>query len=289
METKDVCSRVRFQIVRIFLVPFRNRGLENARARLLSLVKKIFRSYLWTSLQGHKMYVNARDKTITPTLLNYGVWEMHETELFKRAVRKGMIVVDLGANIGWYTLIAAKLVGKKGKVYAFEPEPDNCALLRKNVQLNGYSNVIIERKAVLDRYGSIRLFLNSDNLGDHRIYDSHDGRKSITVEGTTLDEYFRNEHDNIDVIKIDIQGAEMAALLGMDRVIKANENLKMFIEFGPTAISRSGFSPREFLNKLFEYGFKIYVIEIQKEFTEQTHVDEIMESCEGKEFVDLFL
>ena len=275
---------VLYQLVSRARAPFRGRGIEK-----LSLINKIYSSYLWASLQGHKMYLNARDKVITPSVLNSGVWEKYETELFLRVVKRGMVVIDLGANIGWYTLIAAKLVGKKGKVYAFEPEPVSYALLRRNVQMNGYNNVIIEQKAVLNRSGSIRLFLSSDNLGDHRIYDSRNGRKSITVEGTTLDEYFSNWHEKIDVLKIDIQGAEMAALLGMDRVIKANEELKIFVEFTPVGIRRSGFSPKEFLHRLAEYGFKFYFIDKQKEVIKSMHVDEIMGLCKGEEFVNLFL
>jgi FkbM family methyltransferase len=276
-----------FQIVKTFLMPIEGRGLGE-----FPIVHKILLYYRWASFQGHKMYVNARDKVITPILLNKGVWEEDETKLFKRVIEKGMTVVDLGANIGWYTLIAAKLVGRKGKVYAFEPDPNNCTLLRKNVQTNGYQNVTVEQKAVLDRCGPVKLFLSCDNLGDHRIYDSCDGRRCITTEGIILDDYFKDKYEKIDVIKIDIQGAEMSALLGMERIIKANDKLKMFIEFSPFLIMRSGFSPEDFLNKLLKYGFKIYVINGQKRIIELMHVDKIMELCNDKPLdygINLFL
>lgn len=254
----------------------------------LPIFKKILIYYRFASFQGNKMYVNPRDKFIAQSVLKYGVWEPDETRLFKRVIKKGMIVVDLGANVGWYTLIAAKLVGKNGKVYSFEPDPDNCALLRKNVQINGYENVIVEQKAVLDHGGIIKLFLNADNLGDHRIYDCHDREKWTFTEGIVLDDYFGDNHKKIDVIKMDVQGAEMAVLVGMDKIIRANDKLKMFIEFSPFLIRRSGFSPEAFLNRIAKYGFKIQIIGVQNEIG----VDAIMDLFNDKPLdhgIDLFL
>ena len=97
--------------------------------------------------QGNKMYVDGRDKNIVPDLLSKGAYEPFETELFKKNLEKGEVVLDIGAHIGYYTLIAAKIVGNEGKVFAFEPAPDNYALLEKNVNANGYKNVILEQKA----------------------------------------------------------------------------------------------------------------------------------------------
>ena len=242
------------------------------------ILKKIAFYYRWASFQGNKMYVNPRDRVITPLILKDGVWEAVESKLFKKVIRKGMTVLDLGANVGWYTLIAAKSAGKSGKVYAFEPDADNCALLRKNVQINGYKNVIVEQKAALDHNGKIKLFLSRDNLGDHRTYDSHDGRKWASAEGIVLDDYFDDNHKKIDVIKMDIQGAEMAALAGMEKIIRANDKLKMLVEFSPSLIEKSGFSPEDFLNRIVQFGFKIRVIGIQRKIG----VNEMMGLFNGK-------
>ncbi|GAI28794.1 unnamed protein product [marine sediment metagenome] len=76
-------------------------------------------------IQGNKMYVNTDDRGFAPILLVDGVWEKYKTEVFKQMVKEGMVVVDIGANIGYYTLIGAELVGESGIVYAFEPEPSN--------------------------------------------------------------------------------------------------------------------------------------------------------------------
>ena len=104
-------------------------------------------------MPGIKMYLDPTDKVITPTMLVLGNWEPSETSWFLRVVKPGDTFVDVGANAGYYTIIGSRLVGEKGKVYAFEPEPAMFALLEKNVRLNGLTNVVLERKALSNKQG----------------------------------------------------------------------------------------------------------------------------------------
>ena len=275
MSVLSVSRKLCFQLVQKFLAPVESRGKE------FPIIHKILFFYYRFSYRGLKMYVNAHDIGLTPILLKNGVWEEFETTLFKKELEKGMNVLDIGANIGWYTLIAAKVIGEKGKVYAFEPEPNNCNLLRKNVQTNSLQNVIIEQKAVTNRCGHIKLFLNPENFGDHRIYDDSD-RGSIDIECVALDSYFMNRYEKIDVIKMDIQGAEMFAILGMDTMLKANNKLRMFVEFAPFLLRKNGFSPETFLRRLKNYGFEIYVINDQKRAIELMDINKIIEFCNDK-------
>jgi len=242
--------------------------------------------------EGQKMYFYTNDKHgMTAQLFMGGHYEKYETNLFKRVVGEGMTVVDLGANIGYYTLLAAKLVGRKGKVFAFEPGPDNFSLLLKNIEANGYDNVIPVQKAVLNKTGTTKLFLCRINKGDHRIYDSHDGREAVTVDATTLDAFFENaqyHQCHIDVIKMDIQGAEMAALQGMTETVLKNDNLKIITEFWPEVLPKFGFSPLEFLNKLTEYGFTIYNITSKEPWIKPVSVTEVVKMCKNDEFLNLF-
>jgi FkbM family methyltransferase len=175
-------------------------------------------------------------------------------------VKKGDVVVDLGASIGYFTLLAARLVGKEGKVYAFEPEPRNFLLLCKNIALNGYDNIVAIRKAVSDREGFAKLFL-SDDYGSHSLYKFDNAKTPIITETVTLDNFFRKEGYHVDIIKIDVEGAEMVAFLGMEKLIRENKKLKIFVEFSPYRIREAGYSPEEFLSKITEYGFKIYLID----------------------------
>mgnify|MGYP000318300651 CR=1 FL=1 len=210
------------------------------------------------TIHGFKMYLNPDDRTVSTSLALYGTYEQGITELFKKVVKKRDIVVDIGANIGYYTLLASKLVGENGKVYAFEPETENYRLLLKNIEINNAKNVIPLQKAVSNKRGTIKLYLHKHNPGAHSIVSK--SKEFIEVESITLDEFF-GMNSKVDVVKIDIEGGEMLALLGMSKIIKSNENIKMFIEFWPYGIRKSGYSPEEFVNELLKHDFKIFDIE----------------------------
>jgi FkbM family methyltransferase len=224
-------------------------------------------------VQGSKMYVDARDVGVAPFLLTWGVYERNETELFKKLLKKGMVVVDVGAHIGYYTLIAAGFVGEEGKVFAFEPDPHNYSLLTKNIEINGFRNVIPLRKAVFSKTRKMKLFLDKSNLGRHSLSETNvDKGASITIEATNLDDYFKGADHKIDIIKLDVQGSEMKVLEGMTSIIKQNENLKIITEFWPIGLRNSGSSPKNFLNKLEEYGFALYQIGQHVELVDATHL-----------------
>ena|SRR2546425_1011120 len=213
-----------------------------------------------TYVQGHKMYL---DSSYSLEFSIDGIWEPLETDLVKKEIKKGDIVLDIGANIGYYTLIFAKLVGKEGKVYAFEPDPNTFALLKKNIEMNRYGNVVLEQKAVSNKTGKIKLYLSSYSV-DNRTYDSGDGRKYIEVESMRLDDYFKNDDEKISVVKMDIQGAEGIAIEGMPMLLEKNEKLKIITEFWPLGLQRCGTEPRNFSKLLEKYGFKLYNINEQE-------------------------
>jgi FkbM family methyltransferase len=191
-------------------------------------------------------------------LFSGGGHEKAVAELFKDIVKEGMRVVDAGAHIGYYTLLAAKRVGKSGKVFAFEPEPYGYSLLSKNIELNQFDNVMLIGKAVSDKEGTARLWLPPCREAAS-IFAFRDTDESTLVETITLDGFFK-DNPSIDVIKMDIEGAEMAALKGAREIIDRNENLKMLLEFHPLGILASGHSPEELLRDLRANGFRLFFI-----------------------------
>jgi len=210
------------------------------------------------------------------TFRAYAVNRVHEestTALFRRILKEGDVVIDLGANIGYFTLLAAKLVGREGKVYAFEPEPRNYQYLTKNIQLNGYDNAVALQKAVADKPGKVKLFICPYDTGHHTI-QKYDGiqayrpdfldekKEFVEVEQVRLDDFLRGKATKVNVIKMDVEGAEMLALAGMEELIKENKNLTMLVEFFPLLIKEMGQSPKEFVRRLLEdFHFKMYVVE----------------------------
>lgn len=213
-----------------------------------------------SGMTGLRMYLDPNDRVITPTIVMYGTWEGGETNWFLRTVKSGDTIVDAGANVGYYTIIGSRLVGEKGKVYAFEPDPANFALLEKNVQLNGLTNVVLERKALSNRKGTVKLFIAEQNKGDHRIYQPEgESRRSVEVEAVRLDEYFQDHKRGIDFIKIDTQGADGLIVEGMAGLLEGRADAPtIFMEFWPHGLQGMGTAPAALLRTLQSSNYKLY-------------------------------
>lgn len=262
-------------------------------------------SHLWAAepiieIQGSKMYVNPKGlpqrfkKTFRPFVFQ-GVWEEMTTELFKKLVKEGDTVVDLGANMGYFSLLASRLVGEKGKVYAFEPEPVNYGLLVKNIELNGYDNIVPVPKAVSNVNGKVEFFIHSTDSGRHVIQDYNEKAENgnlIDAESVTLDEFFKDKSPP-DVIKMDIEGAELLALLGMEKMIESSENLMIFTEFYPDLIKRAGFSVEDFAHKLLnEWHFSVEVLDDyakHKKSWKVESISDLVNLAKNREISNLFL
>ena len=199
-----------------------------------------------------------------------GDYEKDETALVEREVKKGDTVIDLGANKGHFTIIMAELVGKEGKVFAFEPDPDTFGVLKDNVKNCGYDNVILVQKAVSntnDRRSLYRCAVDyrNNSLTEGCLYENNP--KCIDVDTVRLDDYFNGYNinkenkeiiNNIDFIKMDIQGGETVALQGMIKTIEKSNNLKMLIEIWPWGLTKAGTSKEEFLDLLMKHKLQLY-------------------------------
>jgi FkbM family methyltransferase len=159
-----------------------------------------------------------------------GEYEPEVHRFIRGTVESGWTIVDCGAHIGWYTLICSRAVGPKGHVYAFEPVPETAQVLLQNVQINALSNVTVVRKAVQDRPGSVTLTLSTSSSAVASIFGDGTG-ETRTVEATSLDEYFGSlGMPRIDLVKIDVEGAERLVLEGMRHVAAANPRLRAIVE-----------------------------------------------------------
>jgi len=193
-------------------------------------------------------------------------------------VRPGDVVVDVGGHIGYYTLLAARAAGPTGHVYAFEPERGNFALLAENVATNGYADrVTAVNKAVMAENGELRIYVSPDNAGDHHVYAvGDDDRPSYGIESVALDSYFADRPDRtVNVIKMDVQGAEPAALRGMRGVLDANDNVLLFTELAPPSLRDAGSSPREYVEALADAGFDLHVIDEEAGTVTHTPADQL--------------
>lgn len=149
-----------------------------------------------------------------------GTYEAEQTRLFERFVAPGDAVLDLGAHLGYYTLLASLLVGRKGRVFSFEPNPQNAWYLRRHASLNGCRNVEVEESAVFDRAGDLR-FQPGRGSGTGRVQDSG----AMRVRAVRLDDFVEARGIRPAVLKIDVEGSEGAVLQGGREMLRRHRPL----------------------------------------------------------------
>jgi FkbM family methyltransferase len=161
-----------------------------------------------------------------------------ERYLLARHLSPGSVVVDAGANIGIYSQFLAKCVGPAGMVHSFEPDLENFARLR--AALAGLPNVRVNRLALSDKTGDSLLYLSQQLNVDHRAYPTEgETRRSVSIRSITLDDYFK-PGERVDLIKMDIQGYELHALRGANRVLVDNPDIMLLLEFWPYGLKQAG-------------------------------------------------
>jgi FkbM family methyltransferase len=167
------------------------------------------------------------------TTLSFGM--DHEPEVknvLTRLLKPGMNMIDAGANIGYFTLLAARTVGATGHVYAFEPTPATVELLRKNIAVNNYADrVTVTPKALTDKEAQVRIYLDELASGVSSIFPGKREGDFVDVAGVSLDDFFAElDWPTIHIIKMDIEGAEKMALGGMKELCRRNPELKLVVE-----------------------------------------------------------
>jgi len=169
------------------------------------------------ALKGYRMSIDwSRFRSFV-----YGTWEPEVISAVSETVQPGMTVIDIGAHIGYYSLLFAKLVGPSGRVFSFEPLPGNFELLQKNVQLNHLQNIHLRNQAVYSRSERITITVPDDqpNPGSGSLYQCN-GAKQYHVDATSIDDFCKEGSLCLDVLKMDVEGAEYDVLLGASSTIK---------------------------------------------------------------------
>lgn len=177
-------------------------------------------------------------ESISQTLFLYGSFEISETRLIQSVLRPGMTFVDVGANIGYYTVIGARLVGPSGKVHAFEPHAGIRAKLEDNIARNGFDNVVVYAEAMAETTGSVAFFASAvdQNQGISSIIPGAGREASAPVPSVSLDDFAsRLGPARIDLVKMDIEGAELQVIAGGHRTLAAADAPAIIFEAGDLA------------------------------------------------------
>ncbi len=261
-------------------------GIERLSWILYRVVKP--RGLIRISLGEQVLVLDADDEIMVPELLTRGSHDADEETLLRRLVQPGDVVVDIGANVGVYTLLFSRLVGPEGRVIAVEPEPLNLALLEANVRINEASNVEIAAVGLAARPGTGVLHLDRWNFGGHTLTAenvSTQSRDRIEVLLTTLDELLGATGLSADLVKMDVQGLEGQVLEGAQETLLRDRPV-LEMEFWPAGLRAAGTDPGELLERLYALGYRLTEAD-DPTFTGRTEPEQVVRGAEARPFVNL--
>jgi FkbM family methyltransferase len=196
----------------------------------------------------------------------FGLYEPDETPFFRGLLRPGDVFLDVGANVGYYALMAAEICGRGGQVHAFEPIPANCAVLRQNAAINGLTNLTVNQVALTDGQAEqVTLYLrqSGSNSGWASIAPSpRRGNQPLVVPATSLDRYVAERGlGAVALVKLDCEGAESLVLRGARELLSRPDGPDLMCELSPFHLSLLGSSAAELKGLIAERGYALYAIE----------------------------
>lgn len=235
-------------------------SLEFARRKNNFLSKSWDADLFLKQLDAFSIYVRDGDAAVGRDVKK-GDYEPHVTRIFQERVKPGMYVLDIGANIGFFTLLSAALVGPSGSVMAIEPNPENAKLVELSRRANGFENVTIVQAGAGRALGLLVLNTAYSNGTTSALSDdAAQLADATTVPCLRIDDIFP-EDKPVGFIKIDIEGAEYNALLGASKLIKRCHPV-IVSEFSPSLLQGiSGIDARDYLKFILDFGYRVSIIE----------------------------
>lgn len=190
----------------------------------------------------------------------FDYYEKNSVHALKAFLKPGMTFVDVGANIGQYSLLAGKFIGPSGTVIAFEPDERLHPILKQNIFQNQLTNVRLESLALSNTAGkaTLRHSANTGNLGAASLWHEDPSLHSAAISTTSLDAYVRQNHLDVDIMKIDVEGSEMQVLLGATETLKKNRPMVIICEMNSDMLARAGTSTAQIMAFLKNMGFSAY-------------------------------
>lgn len=228
-----------------------------------------------------------QDRFVSRCLREEGVWEPFETSLVTAVLAEGDVFVDVGANIGYFSLLAADRVGDSGAVYAFEPDPENHALLCASAAANGLHHVIHPQAAALAASdGQAMLYLSEDNLGDHQIFATPEQRSAVPVRLLSGSGFLDGRVQRIDLVKIDTQGSEYGVMKGLLPLLHSlPAPPRIIIELTPLSLRQCGSSGRQLIELLAKLEQPMWIIDHLEHRLVASSAEELAAWCDAVDAV----
>ena len=205
------------------------------------------------------------DDPCLATFLSAGApWEQEVSALLNLILKAGMTFIDIGANVGFHTLHGARAVGLGGAVIAFEPAPKAFQLLQKSVHLNGLGAICRCMNLALSSSDGLAALHVSAISGHNSLYPLGGEKKEteLQIKTARLDSVLV-EAQRIDVVKIDVAGAELDALEGMKHILADHRDIVLIVEYGVSHLKRLGISPADWFRRFFTLGFVLFAFDEQ--------------------------
>lgn len=211
----------------------------------------------WINVHGVPLLANIHDGGIGTLLFLQDEYALTRVAEIRKTVKEGNVVIDIGANIGYFTVLLANLVGPRGKVYAFEPDPRNFRLLQHTIERNGWTHVVAEQKAVSNEAGELLLYQTQSWASNTLTPGAH--VSTVKVQVITLDNFLSDEH-YISFVKMDMDGSEPLAIQGMAQLTQRSPGLQVLAEYEPGNLKRYLSDPLDFITIAGEHGLKLTAI-----------------------------
>lgn len=189
----------------------------------------------------------------------YGDWESYDSREFIRALKPDGVVLDIGAYFGYYSMLACRYAGPQASVYAFEPFPKSFAMLEENKRLNGFDSMVCVNLAISDQPAewSFRVAPTS-NLGSGGLTSNPSPKGSNRVTATTVDHFVAEKGlDRVDLIKMDVEGAEVRALAGAEKTLRRFRPV-MMVELDPGKLKLLGETPQHLVRRIGDLGYRMF-------------------------------
>ena len=241
------------------------------------------------SIDKHIFYFNHNDPVLVEQFYDIKSYEKTTTSLLSKIVHKQMNILNIGANIGIFSILLSDLVGDDGKVFAFEPFPENINFLKRNIKENNCENLTVIPKAVSSKSGKSQLFLKESSTWHFLSSSKSSEFKSITVDTISVDDFLKHKSIKPDLIMMDAEGSELDIFDGMHETISKTSKISIICEYNPYALEQAGTDGTNFLEKISQLGFQINLIDEENKKIEKVSSDYILKTLKFPHYANLYL
>lgn len=245
---------------------------QNENIDLVSFTKPVFKKVELGSVSFY-LKIDPNNGLVDKEIYSRGIWEPEILTEISQNIGVNSVCLDIGANIGQHTLYMAS-IAREGKVFAFEPLGRLARQMAESVNENNFKNVEVLQFGLSDKNATQKIYLDNLNIG-RTTFDERTEASSVEMAELKVFDEFWQDKFKVDFIKMDVEGYEYYALLGMKNLLEKNHP-RLLVEFTPVFYQKMGVSSKEILEYIFSFGYKIYDLEDNKKEILPTNIEDFL-------------